>query len=102
MVWSMSDWLDLNQEQRLWTIRNDNGHYASSPDDVHCPWCRTKQLLDFEDVSYEDDHIMTTTCWVDSCGKEFDIHTSVNYTWETELPQEYLIEQAKKEVPDAN
>lgn len=96
----MASYLDLNQEQRLWTIRNDHGHYASTPDDIHCPWCDTVQQLDFEDVSYKDDDTATFTCWVDTCGKEFDVHTSVSYDWHTERPEEYLIEQALKEVPN--
>lgn len=94
----MTEWLDLTEEQRLWTIRNDNSHYANSPEDIECPWCQTKQSLDYEDVSYDDDHTAEYECSNDDCGKTFEVHTSVSYDWHTELPEDYLIEQAKKEV----
>lgn len=96
----MSNYLDLTQEQRLWVVRNDNADYADSPETIKCPWCDTVQNLDYEDVSYDDDNTATLTCWYDVCGKEFDVHTSVSYTWRTELPEEYLIKQALKEVPN--
>lgn len=96
----MSKWLELTKEQRLWTIRFDNSHYANTPEEIQCPWCSTKQQLDFEDVSYEDDDITTYECSYSDCGKKFDVHTSVSYDWHTELPEDYLVERAKKEVPD--
>lgn len=93
-----SEWLQLTNDQQLWTIRNDNSHYADTPDDIQCPWCSAKQSLEHEDVSYEDDNTSEYEC--QECGKMFDVHTSVSYSFDTELPQDYLIKKAKKEVPN--
>lgn len=93
----MSDWLDLTQEQRLWTLSNDNLEIADSPEEITCPWCNEKQNFDYVDVSYEDDYHGDYECV--ECGKTFTVQTCVTYDWRTRLPEDYLIEQAKKAWP---
>ena len=91
------NWLDLTKEQQLWIIRNDNSHSADTPEDITCPWCNAEQNFDFESVNYNDDHNEEYECV--ECEKKFDVHTSVSVSWETELPREYLEEQALKQFP---
>ena len=93
----MSSFLDLTKEQRLWVIRNDNHHSTSDTTEITCPWCDTKQNFDYDYVTYEDDSHSEHKCFY--CEKEFMVRCNVERTWETELPQEYLIKQAQKIVP---
>lgn len=92
----MSKWLDLTEEQRLWTIRNDNLNIADSPDEITCPWCDETQGFEGEDVGYEDDRNTDHKCG--DCDKNFTVQAVVTYDWRTRLPEEYLVEQAKIEV----
>ena len=67
------DWLELTEEQRLWTVRNDNLNIADRPEDITCPWCSQKQSLEYDDVSYKDDAHNDHVCY--HCNKTFTIRT---------------------------
>lgn len=95
----MSDWLELTKEQRLWTIQNDNLDIADKPENIKCPWCNSLQGIEYEDANYTDDNYSEHTC--ESCDKTFEIQTCVTYDWRTRLPEEHLIEEAKKALPVA-
>lgn len=91
------NFLDLTNEERHKFIRLQNTNYASSPEEVTCPYCDTKQRLDFEDVSYNDDDSVTVTCWYDVCEREFQVRTSVSYDFITEVDDDEIYKQIQQE-----
>lgn len=91
----MTDFLDLNEQQRRKFIRLQNTNYATHPTDVSCPYCNAKQSLEYEDMVYEDDHTTEHECY--ECSKTFDIHSSVEWTWRTEIPDDEAVEMVLKE-----
>lgn len=94
----MTSWLDLTDEQKTYVVRHDNINFAYRPEKITCPWCDEEQTyLEWEDVSYNDDDFDEREC--SNCDKKFTIQTRVTTEWVTQLPEEYLMEQAIKEFP---